>query len=574
MAYTEFYCNFSTGSNLNAGSGTGAPLATYTSGNWVNGTRVFTVASGNPVTDGVAVGDFVSVYADGASAPTGFVGRVTARDATTITVSATVSFGTNPSNGTGNRTLVVGGAWKGPDGASGFPFNSVTAAVTDASGNPVRVNFKNNASYAITAAITHATLGVTFQGYTTSPGDGGKATIDGGSAGASYVLLTSATNPSHWVDFIFQNNGATGSAAGVTAAVGSVFERCVFHDFRGAGLTMSSGAVCVECEAYACNASNSANLGGFVVTSSSAGYFKRCISHNNSGSNSRGFVLQGNNGGGHPSVEGCIADTNGSHGFDCNAAGVYAFSQCVAYSNGGDGIRSSGSSSYLWIENCHFESNGTTGTGYGVNNSTPSTVSPQRLVNCSFYDNETGEVNNVNASWRTDNITFSSSPLADPANGNFTMSAAGGLGTGRGAFTQTSGYAGTSLSRPDIGAVQAAGGQASAAFVQAVTIGRRYYPKQIVRRPSALVIPLPAVINNFYIPVPTPGRTRVVTQPSRPPVTRLLTVPVVTVEQTAVPVAPQQRQVVRMVQVIRREPTVINLPPPQTVIVTHPRVVR
>lgn len=55
MAFKEFYCN-SSGSNLNAGDGTGAATATYAAGTFVRSTGVFTVASGNPVTDGVAVG--------------------------------------------------------------------------------------------------------------------------------------------------------------------------------------------------------------------------------------------------------------------------------------------------------------------------------------------------------------------------------------------------------------------------------------------------------------------------------------------------------------------------------------
>jgi len=88
MAYTEFYCDASAGSNLNGGSPIGSPYPlTYTNGNWNSGTGVFTVASGNPSTDGVQAGDFAAVYLDGASAPTGYVGRVTGVTSTTITVS-------------------------------------------------------------------------------------------------------------------------------------------------------------------------------------------------------------------------------------------------------------------------------------------------------------------------------------------------------------------------------------------------------------------------------------------------------------------------------------------------------
>src|SRR3990167_7616154 len=247
MSFTNF-CFRSGFSNLNAGTLTGnttepgtAASFTYASGNWVQATGVFTVASGDPASDGVAVGDFASVYADG-STVTGFVGRITARDATTITVSSTAISGTKPTDGTGDRTLKVGGAWLGPNAASGFPFNFIAEACTNAADNPVRVNFKNDATYSITAAMTHTLIGPTFfQGYTTAYGDLGRATIDGGTAGASYVLLTfsgSGTAMCFGLDLIFQNNGATGSANGVNWGndTRAFPQRCVFSNVRGAGL--------------------------------------------------------------------------------------------------------------------------------------------------------------------------------------------------------------------------------------------------------------------------------------------------------------------------------------------------
>src|SRR5439155_4988747 len=110
-------CCRSGGSNLNAGTRTGNTTVpgtsanlTYASGTWVQSTGVFTVASGNPVNDGVAAGDFASVYPDAATV-TPFVGRVTTRDATTITVSLTAKMGTAPVDGTTNTTLKIGGAW-------------------------------------------------------------------------------------------------------------------------------------------------------------------------------------------------------------------------------------------------------------------------------------------------------------------------------------------------------------------------------------------------------------------------------------------------------------------------------
>src|SRR5438105_4554317 len=102
MAFTEFYCNPSTGDNLNAGSTTGSAPYSSNAGNWVQGTRVFTPTDGSTPASNVSVGDFASVYPDGSSSPAGFVGRVTAVAAGVngaITIDGTAKFGSAPSDG-------------------------------------------------------------------------------------------------------------------------------------------------------------------------------------------------------------------------------------------------------------------------------------------------------------------------------------------------------------------------------------------------------------------------------------------------------------------------------------------
>ena len=235
MPFTEFCCR-SGGSNLNAGTRTGnstepgtAADFTYASGNWVAATGVFTVASGNPSTDGVAVGDFASVYADG-STVTGFVGRVTARDTTTITVSLTAKAGTAPTDGTGNRTLRIGGAWLGPNGTSGFPMNFVTNTLTNASGDFPRVNYKSDQTMSITANISTVNADTTHQGYTTSYGDLGKAILRGPTTGAAFNLIgTTVGANASLIDFDCAQNGATGSSGGVFWNGTGQVVRCVFH---------------------------------------------------------------------------------------------------------------------------------------------------------------------------------------------------------------------------------------------------------------------------------------------------------------------------------------------------------
>lgn len=161
MAFTDFYCN-SGGSNLNAGSTTGAAIYTATNGGWNSGTGVFTPTSGNPSLT-VNVGDFASIYADG-STVTGFVGRVTAVSSTIITVSTTAKSSTAPSTSASGISCNVGGAWLGPNGTSGFPIGFIQSTMTDSSSSPPFVddsngNFSPNNTIGAGASVKEAGRG-------------------------------------------------------------------------------------------------------------------------------------------------------------------------------------------------------------------------------------------------------------------------------------------------------------------------------------------------------------------------------------------------------------------------------
>lgn len=450
MAFTEFYCQ-TTGSNVNAGSTTADAAAyTATNGGWNSGTGVFTPASGDPSAS-VAVGDWASVYIDGATVAV-FIGRVTAVSSTTVTVSTTAKSGTAPSTNATARTIKVGGAWKGPNAASGFPLSlPLAGGMTNAAGNFPRCNLKSGANYAITAPISAGSGqgGVTYQGYTTSPGDGGKAIIDGGTAGASFALLAIAGGANAYVDLIMQNNGATGSAAACTiGASGSLVSRCVAHDVRGNGFTVNTGSVVVECEAYACNQSNTASSGGFQVIGVSN--LTRCISHDNTGSNAVGFYV----GADGSVVSNCIADTNGAQGF------LLVFSatllNCDAYSNGADGISLTNTAGDGFvIENCSLIKN----TGWGINGSGAGTRIGH-VRNCGFgsgtAENTSGTTTGLKGIQEAGSVTYGSNltPWVDPANGDFRISLAAAINAGRGEYLQTAAsYAGT-VGYPDIGASQ------------------------------------------------------------------------------------------------------------------------
>lgn len=452
MAFTEFCCR-SGGSNLNAGTrtgnstepGTGADF-TYASGNWVQSTGVFTVASGDPSSDGVAVGDFASVYADG-STVTGFVGRVTARDATTITVSLTAKAGTAPTDGTGDRTLKIGGAWKGPNGSEDFPFDLATLhTLTNASSDSPRINMKNDAQYDITASITPSTPTATvyIQGYTSSYADLGRAIIDGGTAGASYILFGVAS-PWWFFDLTFQNNGASGTTGNTS---NGHFVRCVSGPSRGPGF--SGSGFRIECEAFSCNAGNASGNAG--MTSNNAIHI-RCISHDNTGSNSVGFLETGGTG----VYINCIADTNGADGFGVATSGTQLWMvNCDSYNNTRDGFRSQRNGvTNIHAQNSNFVKNG----GYGVNVS-GSGLHYGYLINCAFgagtQANSSGQTNAIGMIQNLGAVTYANdvTPWVDPANGDFRINLAAAKAAGRGAFLQTAAsYAGT-VAYPDIGAAQ------------------------------------------------------------------------------------------------------------------------
>lgn len=471
MAFTEFVCR-SGGSNLNGGGvvagtepGTGA-LYTCTNSNW-DGTSVFTPTDGSTPASTVTVGDFASVYLDGATVAV-FIARVVTVAAGVngaITLSTTAKSGTEPASGATGRTIKVGGAWKGPNAAENFPVGFITSALTNAGSSPPRVNLKNDAQYNITANVTQGQTLVRFQGYTSTFGDGGRFVLDGGTSGASYILLTVSGNDSEFLDGICQNNGATGNSSGVSVTGSEILvSGLVANSVRSTGISLTgSGCLAVECEAYGCNQSNTASVAGIAVSSSSSAL--RCISHDNSGSNSSGFNLTA----GPNFAIGCIADTNGAIGFNVSATADAFLIGCDAYNNVSDGIRLSGSTSMFYIESCNLIKNGTGGTGWGIN----ATGSSQRgsVRNCGFgagtQANTSGTTTGFVAIVEIGSVNYASdvTPWVDPANGDFRISLAAAINAGRGVFTQTAAsYTGT-VGYPDIGASQ---------HLEATTAGMKY----------------------------------------------------------------------------------------------------
>jgi len=469
-AYTEFYTDFTNGDNLNSGSTTNAAATiSYTSSivanGWDSTTGIFTVAAGNPSGAGIPLNEWASVYVTAGATVATFVARITATNDTTITVSLVAKSGTAPATDSlGATTIRVGGVWKGPNAAISFPFGFVTATLTNlnsgvAQGLPPRVNLKATATYAITAVVTNAQTGpIIWQGMSAwgTPGDLGKATIDCATAGAGIFIITATGQNNDYADLILSNSGATtGTTTDGFNITGTEITaiRCVVHDVRRSGFLINGISVTlVECEAYLCNKSNTATRGGFDLLNTPIDLI-RCIAHDNAGSNNSGFQVK--NG---ITLNNCIADTCGKHGFDMSSIAGFVMLNCDAYSNTGSGLDLTATASApVLIQNCNFVKNG----AWGINSS-GSPIRNGLITNCGFgvgtQVNVSGDIATtlMGAIQISDSVSYPTglTPWVDPANGDFRINLPQAQAVGRGTFTQTQASYTGALAYPDIGAGQ------------------------------------------------------------------------------------------------------------------------
>jgi hypothetical protein len=445
--YTEFYCDPVNGDDHNGGAPIGGvyPIA-YTNGAWNAGTGVFTPVSANPQTDGVTVGDFAAVFTDGNVTPS-FVGRVLARDATTITIDvAAVFMGVAPGTAASGITCRVGGPWKS------LPFVAAATLSSLAVSNVFpRLNLRNNATHNVSGSTlnTNGWTRCTAQGYSTTPGDGGKAIID--EQGSVRIVWSNGSSNAVFKDLVIVNSASSGTDDGFTnAGVGCHFENVVVHGMRGRGFNNTGANVThAGCEAYDNNRSNTANFGGFA-TSATAGYL-RSIAHDNGGSNGHGFVSTASSN--LWMLMDCIAESNGGAGIFMSSGAHIVARGCDLYNNGGAGLdMSTAGTAPGLIENCNFLKNGT----YGIKGGT---FQNSLLVqNCGFgrgtQANASGDVSSPVGVLSSVIYAADVTPWVDPANGDFRISLAAAKGTGLGTFTETAAsYAGT-IAFPDIGAAQ------------------------------------------------------------------------------------------------------------------------
>jgi hypothetical protein len=389
----------------------------------------FTVASGNPVSDGVAVGDIVSVYTiAGASVATCLI-RVTSRTSTTIVGVVIAGAAANVSASAAASTAIVGGAWDGPVSTTAFPFNFAAATMLDASNNPPRVNFQNGTTYEITAAMTHSLPGPTkFEGYASAAGDFGRAKFGGDSASPTtpYVMLTLSGAGCTLKYLWFDDNG--GTTAGQTVlgmldvtAPSTTLDACWFSNAYRDGVRIAGGASRLErCGAWDNQRDDASAHGNYLVTEECS--FVLCWSDytGSPGTDSSGWVI-GADSTEPVTFDHCSARRGGAHGIEMTGNhNAVSARYCNFTDNAQAGVHgawAAATAQVVFLSRCLFANNGT--WGVSAQNATQRTI---RVSRCAFWSNASGEVEgDINPSGVTGSITLTNDPFEDRANGDFRL---------------------------------------------------------------------------------------------------------------------------------------------------------
>lgn len=456
-AFTEFYYQ-SGGSNVNSGS-TNSNTATYTStnGNWSTVTNIFTPTDGSTPASTVNVGDFASVYNDGATVAV-YIARITAVAAGVnggITLTTVYKQGTPPTTSATARTIKVGGAWQTPFNATGFPLiNGIFGALRNTNDDVSRVNFKNDQTYSTTGGSSWTGMGATvLQGYTTTPGDGGRA-IWSSSTTAAVGFLMNSSAPM-FVDMVFTSSAASNGNDLLQFSNGASFVRCVFHDSRGDLVNLNNaGASFIDCEFYAANKSNTA--GKYAIDApATVGLIDGCYIHDlTAGSNASGINAAGRS----PIISNTIFDTISGVGISITSTTVDStipvIHNCSFYNITGDAIKHNTTTGiFLVIKNCIFTKGGAKGInmaaaiggGVSQNNAYGAGTEANATADTLLSVVETGKVT----------LPSNTSPYSAQTTGNFSLIAPTAQGTGYGTFLETDGTNTGTVGYPDIGAAQA-----------------------------------------------------------------------------------------------------------------------
>ena len=237
--------------------------------------------------------------------------------------------------------------------------------------------------------------------------------------GTSGITLF-ADRGTHYNITIDGNSQATSVAVGGS---GGAYDLCTFKNLTGASAAFSASRCLITgCSALICQGpAFGCEAYGNTATPWQNGPFAFCLSYNNTGASTDGFLL--------------------------NPSGGVAVMNCVAYGNGRDGFHVQNSRGVLLL-NCHAEAN----SGYGYNSGGNSSVI---LLNCGSYSNTSGRFNTTSANVDNNPLTLSGSAFVNAAGNNFSINNTAGAG----ALLRAMGFPGvfprgTTTGYLDVGAAQ------------------------------------------------------------------------------------------------------------------------
>lgn len=212
-----------------------------------------------------------------------------------------------------------------------------------------KVFVEATADYTETLTITvvgTATAPVVFEGYTTTPGDGGVATVNGSATRATGLTPAAGSNFYVFKNFRFTNHTAVG--AGNLTSNFFTYKKCRFDNNTGDGVNGNLNCL-----------------------------FEGCYAHNNGGD---GFEV-----GGMTVFICCISNANALSGFEAEGGVFY---KCIAFSNAGIAFVTILTTFHVFID-CVVDGDVTdTTTGYAIG--VAYVNSQVVVVNCVAYDCTTG----------------------------------------------------------------------------------------------------------------------------------------------------------------------------------------
>lgn len=371
---------------------------------------------------------------------------------------ATTYYVDGASGSDGNAGTSTGAAWKTLNKAS----TSTTA------GDIIYV--KSSATYneiLFFRSTGTATTPVRWEGYSTTPGDNGRATIEGGNTRASCVRVNNC-NYNIVLNFVLQ--GPTSEAIHYNdQSSNAFFFNC--RILKGSGTSpasiSSAGFADFNPTLVGCEISGFSGAGTGTGAKINPDRVEFCIIHDNTGN---GVEINGFRQAGP--IENNVIYSNGGKGiYIAGFATIESFYSNTIYNNSSDGIYvDGGSDGQVVISNNLITSNG----GYGVNiANAPSGTTVVFTDKNFFYSNTSGDINNTARTFPLmANVTLTGSPYTSAGTGDFSLNNTAGAGAAvRSAAAYNAFPTGTTTSYLDGGAVQKNSAGGSTATVMTISVG-------------------------------------------------------------------------------------------------------